>query len=664
MLIAALPTFAAAQRASKTAPLAAALGVTAKSAAGGVQISWQAVPGATQYVIVRSPNATTTGAAVGTVAAPTLTFLDRGVTTAAYYQVGAVAADGRKSASVAVAYQPAVAGATVGQTVGGKAPTTLTNAPPPVATLSIASIANAHPVFGGYPTAHLGDTLIVAGNGFLGVTSVALLRDPSGPQLVSVTTFAGTIYGFKFVIPATLPLSPVAPGVWSYRLIVSRPMMADTSKGAISIGYPVPVRKITSVKMAAVLSNKGRIRITGIGFADKTGPAGYPGITDAYFGTGQMGSMTNQSVPLGNLTDTYVELWLPSTCDQEGILMLTAPKTGGTPDIILPDGVIRAACLKDPPSGLIAGSEGTLDGHVNVKAGSTITIRGKGLKYVTRVRDSGGHTCPSTYASGGPAGDVLTVTIPMGTTPTNAPCGGTLYFENNLTDPDYQSIVTSTATGTINIMLPPTLQSTNPLWAEAGGTVTVSGYNFSYGQPPKVTVGGVPAVVTDLQPMSSVSFKLGAGTTTGPIAITNEAGTATISGPVKLSGGVMHPGFFVVSGPSVIQSISVVVGATYLEYSVKGQNMARLGGICVKATNMPSNGFTGQMLPMKRYQPNSGSWPFALNDEMIVTSNWRDYGVLKGGEVQLYVQNDAPGQWAWMSSSFSCAPNSSTMTWP
>jgi hypothetical protein len=95
------------------APLAAPLGVTASLAPTGVRVAWQGVADATQYLVLRAPNATTPGTTIATLAAGTLFWLDNGNHSAATYQVIAVAADGRKGASVVVAYQPPAAIAAV-----------------------------------------------------------------------------------------------------------------------------------------------------------------------------------------------------------------------------------------------------------------------------------------------------------------------------------------------------------------------------------------------------------------------------------------------------------------------------------------------------------------------------------------------------------------------
>jgi hypothetical protein len=90
---------------------------------------------AAQYVVLRAPNATTPGTPVGTAAAGTLTFLDRGFIAAASYQVVAVAADGRRgvSATVSVAGPAPTKAALAGRDSQAPLPTVAARPSPPAA---------------------------------------------------------------------------------------------------------------------------------------------------------------------------------------------------------------------------------------------------------------------------------------------------------------------------------------------------------------------------------------------------------------------------------------------------------------------------------------------------------------------------------------------------
>lgn len=118
--------------------------------------------------------------------------------------------------------------------------------------------------------------------------------------------------------------------------------------------------------------------------------------------------------------------------------------------------------------------------------------------------------------------------------------------------------------------------------AQPGQTVYVDGYDIGFGATLQVTVGGVPAQVISAD-QRSLKFRLEAGTTTGPISIRNEVGATELTGSFTATTGATHPGFFIVSGPSSVTDIvkpRPTLGV-YDTLLVRGQNLARLNGICV-----------------------------------------------------------------------------------
>jgi hypothetical protein len=357
---------------------------------------------------------------------------------------------------------------------------------------------------------------------------------------------------------------------------------------------------------------------------------------------------------VANRSTSYLQLMTPPDCNQEGILMLSHGRPGMANDLIIGDRPIIVACVKETPKGMIQGSEGNASGTVRVKAGGTFSIKGTGLKYVTRVRDGRNSTCPFTFISAGVAGDFLTVTN-QSAPPANLACSGTFYLENSLTDP----IVPGTVTGTVEVMMPPTMYRVAPAWAEPAQTVTLAGSYFTYGTPPTVTVGGVPAQVVSAT-ASLATIRLGAGTTTGPIELTNEVGKVTFSGPFTTNSGTSHPGFFVVTGPSVVQSVTaprptLAVGDTLV---VKGQNMVRLGGICVrgKMASLPYMAFK---------RPEGGGsvqGDLATNSEMkVLLQGYNPEWIANGSPVQLYAPSTPPGQFP---PAYTCVPNGTSVIWP
>ena len=86
--------------------LAAPAGVVVATVGNDVKIDWQAVPEAAQYEVFRGPDSTSAGLLIGAVSGNVLTFTDAGFNAPAGYRVVAVASDGRRAASVIVAYSP------------------------------------------------------------------------------------------------------------------------------------------------------------------------------------------------------------------------------------------------------------------------------------------------------------------------------------------------------------------------------------------------------------------------------------------------------------------------------------------------------------------------------------------------------------------------------
>lgn len=154
----------------------------------------------------------------------------------------------------------------------------------------------------------------------------------------------------------------------------------------------------------------------------------------------------------------------------------------------------------------------------------------------------------------------------------------------------------------------------------------------------------------------TVEFRLGAGTADGPIVIKNQAGSAQLTGPFTATSGSQHPGFFVVSGPSVVQSVSSP-GSSLADGDivlVKGQNLARLGGICV----------LGMGLEIELRRVGYGSSVLAditSNSEMQVRVPWVA-NIANGAAVQLLAPSTPPGDVT--PSSFACAPNGTSVIWP
>jgi hypothetical protein len=640
LALATLPAVVLAQgrpRVEAVASMPAPQGVTAQSTPNGVQLSWQGVANAAQYVILRAPSVGAPGTAIGKTPPGTLSFVDQGFNAPAAYQVVAVMGNATQRSSAAVAYTPPPGGP---QRIAVEDPRGRLAAP---AISSVAALKNRTP-------AYFGDTLEVRGTAFTGVTGVRLqkgqaiggwIANPGDGIPHPSTPFGLTPTSFRFVIPRLFERFSAPPT--NYVVIVTKGSVADTSDSPILIADPDSIRKIISVAKLVVRAGQ-RIDVTGLGFDEVIG---------GYFGVSTPGSTMNPLMAVANRHTSDLQLMTPPDCNQEGILMLSQGRPGIANDLIIGDRPIIVACVKETPKGMIQGSEGNASGTVRVKAGGTFSIKGTGLKYVTRVRDGRNSTCPFTFLSAGVAGDFLTVTN-QSAPPANLSCSGTFYLENSLTDP----IVPGTVTGSVELMMPPTMIQVAPAWAEPAQTVTLAGSYFTYGAPPTVTVGGVPAQVVSAT-ASLATIRLGSGTTAGPIELTNEVGKVTFIGPFTTNSGTSSPGFFVVAGPSVVQSVTaprptLAVGDTLV---VKGQNLARLGGICVagKMASLPYMGF-------KRPEGGSLQGDLATNSEMkVLLAAWDPAWIAKGSPVQLYAPTTPAGQFP---AAYACVPNSTSVIWP
>ncbi len=610
----------------------------------GVQLSWQPVAEAVQYLVLRSPDGNTAGTQIGAVPAGTLAYLDAGFAGAATYQIVALAADGRRGASSPVAYLPPqklVPPALSARAARAAFP--IGNAPPVITAVG-------QPI-NGVAVAYNGDAVVVQGSGLDGaVVTIHEVYSAGGvwrvnayAQPIAVTPVNQLAASFSFVpqVPA-----PYQTQLYPYFVIVTKGALADTSDAPLFIGATRPVRKITSVAQTVVRAG-GRMKVNGVGFSDVIG---------GYFGPGTPGSATNPLLSAMNRSDTYVELVTPPDCNQEGILMLNGglPPGGGTPIYITGGGLnapIRVGCASGTPAGKVDGSEAFANGVVPVLPGSKVSIRGTNLRWVTKVIDQANRNYAFTYALVGTT-EFLSVTLPA----TPGPYAVGLYLENALTDP----VMPGTVTGSVEVMAAPTWNRISPAWAEAGQKVTVNGQNLKYSAPPQVWVGGVPAQVLGGDRLT-VQFRVPAGASAGPIEIQNEVGKVQLTGPFTAGNGASHPGFFLVSGPSSVTQI--VQPNPALAYDdvllVKGQNLARLAGICVKSSGQ--GGAPAGYLKLPRLPIGAGLGYETSNTEMPVSMQWQPYSIASG-PVQLYAPSAPVGDYP--PSQFACGTNPAGISWP
>ena len=512
----------------------------------------------------------------------------------------------------------------------------------------------------GMPTidvAAIGDSVTVDGTGLDGVTGVVLIpalrygdgtwhADASKTSTYTATATRVTSAAIDFVLPDV----PAGPGA-AYFVRVSKGSASVTTAGALQVMPRRLPHKITSVVQDVVRAG-GRIRVSGVGF-----DSGGVSVSGAYFGLGTPNSPSNPLFAVANRSDTGVDVILPQGCDQQGILLLSSPNATGDPTLVGGDQPIVVGCAPSTPSGRIAGSESVPNGVVIAQPGSTVTVNGTALRYVTRVTDTQNRTFPFTYQRVGSqvsGFEQLSVTLPAGR--------GQLYslrLENRLTDP----IAPGTVTGTVQVPAAPTWSSIAPGWAEAGQKVRISGRDLSFGRAPSVTVGGTPAQVLAFDPLW-VEVRLGAGTAAGPVVLSNDGGSMTASGTPTTTGATPQPEFFVVSGPSVVQGVqsSTLPLANGAMLTVTGQNLARLGGIC-----LDSNGQVGKpagYFPLRRINAGGALEVPAQatsNTVMRVAFNDLPTTVRAGSAIQLYAPTTPPGDSP--PSTFACVPSGASLAW-
>ena len=181
-----------------------------------------------------------------------------------------------------------------------------------------------------------GDTIVVKGTGLDGINTTLTINfatntgtaaqpnwvvNTAALRTFSATATDVTASEFRFAVP---DVPPTIALVASMVVTVAKGKASVTSKDVIQVGQKPTERKIVSVEQTAVRAG-GRIKIHGLDIDDVPGLGGYSGVTVGYFGVGTPGSVSNPAISVANRGATYVELWLSQTCNQHGILMLSAP---------------------------------------------------------------------------------------------------------------------------------------------------------------------------------------------------------------------------------------------------------------------------------------------------------------------------------------------------
>nr|WP_249355532.1 IPT/TIG domain-containing protein [Chloracidobacterium sp. D] len=177
--------------------------------------------------------------------------------------------------------------------------------------------------------------------------------------------------------------------------------------------------------------------------------------------------------------------------------------------------------------------------------GTIVTIFGSGFVQVSEVRFNG---VAATFTVN--SNTQITATVPAGAT----------------TGPITVTNPAGTATSSTNfvVILPPTITSFSPTSGPVGTSVTITGTNFT--GTTDVRFNGVAATFT-VNSNTQITATVPAGATTGPITVTNPAGTAT-SGTN-----------FVVILPPTISSFSPTSGPVGTSVTITGTNFLNVSSV-------------------------------------------------------------------------------------
>jgi hypothetical protein len=257
LALATLPVVALAQGRARVdaAPMPAPQGLTAQSTPNGVQLSWQAVANAAQYVIVRAPNATTAPTPIGNVAAGTLTYLDRGFTAAATYQVAAVFAGGKQGLSAPVSVQA------TSVSRAGAAVEALGAGPLPTRTGPLPVLARVNGFTPGKAAAGTSKKITISGSGFARKPELAVkFTGASGKQDVpaNITAKTDALIDVQFPGGATTGKVLVETGT-------GIELFAALSSTDFAVSAPIQVTRVSPDSV--LFGSKAKVTVYGKNFS-------------------------------------------------------------------------------------------------------------------------------------------------------------------------------------------------------------------------------------------------------------------------------------------------------------------------------------------------------------------------------------------------------------
>jgi IPT/TIG domain-containing protein/flagellar hook capping protein FlgD len=185
--------------------------------------------------------------------------------------------------------------------------------------------------------------------------------------------------------------------------------------------------------------------------------------------------------------------------------------------------------------------------------GTVVTVDGSGFSSATAVKFNGTPAAGFTIESGGR----LRATVPSAAT------SGPISVTN--------SAGTATSAASFTVVAPPTISAFAPTSGPAATVVTVDGSNFS--SATAVKFNGTAAAGFTIESATRLRATVPAGATTGPISVTNPAGTATSAASFTVIAAPAISGFTPASGP-----VGIVV-------TVDGSNFANASAVKFNGTS-------------------------------------------------------------------------------
>lgn len=207
------------------------------------------------------------------------------------------------------------------------------------------------------------------------------------------------------------------------------------------------------------------------------------------------------------------------------------PRNSGTPVVLCTTGTATAPTVTTAAPTNVTTTSATVGGNVANDNGAPVTSRGVVYGTSPNPQLGGGATQVTATPATGTGAFSITLT---GLNP------GTLYYVNT-----YATNSAGTSYGTANSFTtdatpPPTITSISPTSGPPTTVVTINGTDFSQARITGVLFGSTPAASYNVVSSTLITATVAAGTTTGPVAVTDGV---TVTGPT-----------FTVTAPTIVVS--------------------------------------------------------------------------------------------------------------